>query len=45
MSSSDTKYKVSLEDKMTMISNAENNNNEFYKHINSSPLEKPLQFL
>lgn len=41
LSSSDTKYKVPLEDKLTMISSAENNNNEFYKHINSSPPEKP----
>lgn len=40
LSSADTKYKISLKDKISMISNAKNDNNEFYKHIISGPPDR-----
>lgn len=43
VSSSDTKYKVSLKDKIDMISSAKNSNNEFYKHIINEPPQKPAE--
>lgn len=42
LSSSDTKYKISLMDKLSMISSAKKNNNEFYKRIISGPPEEPV---
>ena len=41
LSSSNTKYKISLMDKLTMISSAKNNNNEFYQHIINAPPQEP----
>lgn len=41
ISSSDTKYKVSLDDKITMIGKAKSNNDEFYKHSTNLPPKKP----
>lgn len=41
ISSSNTKYKVSLMDKIAMISSAEKNNNEFYKYITNFPPQQP----
>ncbi|WP_234124332.1 HAMP domain-containing sensor histidine kinase [Clostridium hydrogenum] len=42
LSSSNTKYQVSLKDKLEMISSAKSKNNEYYKHVISSPPKKPL---
>jgi signal transduction histidine kinase len=41
LSSSNTKYKISLMDKLTMISKAKNNNDEFYQHIVNAPPQEP----
>lgn len=41
VSSSNTKYKVSLVDKMNMIQSSKNDNNEFYKRITALPPQKP----
>ncbi|WP_411682614.1 sensor histidine kinase [Clostridium thailandense] len=41
LSSSNTKYKISLPNKITMISKAKDNNNDFYQEIIDSPPEKP----
>lgn len=41
LSSSNTKYKISLQNKITMISKAKENNNDFYQEIIDSPPEKP----
>lgn len=40
-SSTNTKYKVSFADKLSMIKSAEKNGNEFYKRITELPPQKP----
>jgi signal transduction histidine kinase len=42
ISSSNTKYKIPLKDKITMISKAQSNNNEFYKNITNDPPQVPV---
>lgn len=42
LSSSNTKYKISLMNKLNMISSAEKNNNEFYQHITNLPPQEPV---
>ena len=39
--SPDTKYKISISDKLTMISKAQSNNNEFYEHRTNPPPQVP----
>lgn len=41
LSSTNTKYKISLKDKIDMISKAKSNNNEFYQHIINAPPKEP----
>ncbi len=42
VSSSNTKYKIPLKDKLTMISNAQSNNNQFNQNITNTPPQVPV---